>query len=62
MKRLSDFLDKSRAIGIIVLIVPGLKPITTQNHIQFLPKTFCIDLSSDLYDGLEKCKNNAAMK
>lgn len=61
-KKYFDFVDKCRAIGINVPIVPGLKPITTSNHIQFLPKTFRIDLPSEFYDELEKCKTNEQVK
>ena len=39
-------------------IIPGLKPITTLKHINFLPKTFNIDIPEALADELEKCKNN----
>ena len=53
-----DFVDKCRAIGINVLIIPGLKPITVKGHIQFLPKTFNIDFPDDLADELENCKSN----
>ena len=53
-----DFVDKCRAIGINVPIIPGLKPITVKGHIQFLPKTFNIDFPDDLADELENCKSN----
>lgn len=36
----------------------GIKPITTLKHIQFLPKTFYIDLPEALADELEKCKTS----
>lgn len=61
-KRFFEFVDACRAIGITVPIVPGIKPITTLKHIQFLPKTFKIDLPSELYDELEKCSSNQAVK
>lgn len=57
-KKYFDFVEKCRAIGINVPIIPGLKPITTMRHISFIPKTFNIDLPEDLADGLEKCKSN----
>lgn len=57
-----DFVKQCREIGINVPIVPGLKPITTSKHIEFLPKTFRIDLPSELYDELEKCKTNDQVK
>jgi len=57
-KKYFDFVDACRKIGINVPIIPGLKPITTQKHISFLPKTFHIDIPEALADELEKCKKN----
>lgn len=57
-----QFVDNCRAAGINVPIIPGLKPITTLKHIQFLPKTFHIDFPDDLADELVKCKNNEEVK
>ncbi|MGV3610831.1 MAG: methylenetetrahydrofolate reductase [NAD(P)H] [Fluviicola sp.] len=53
-----EFVDACRAIGITVPIIPGIKPITTLNHISFLPKVFHIDLPEELSKDLLKCKNN----
>ncbi len=52
------FVDACRKSGIDVPIIPGIKPITTLKHIQFLPKTFYIDLPEALADELEKCKTS----
>jgi methylenetetrahydrofolate reductase (NADPH) len=52
------FVDKCRAIGINVPIIPGLKPIQNLNHISFLPKFFHIDFPEDFANALEKCKTN----
>lgn len=57
-KKFFAFVDECRKIGINVPIIPGLKPITTLKHINFLPKTFNIDIPEALADELEKCKNN----
>lgn len=53
-----DFVDSCRAIGINVPIIPGLKPIKSLNHIQFLPKVFKIDFPEALSKELLKCKSN----
>lgn len=53
-----DFEKKCRDIGINVPIIPGLKPLTSQRHISFIPKTFSVDFPEDLADELEKCKTN----
>jgi methylenetetrahydrofolate reductase (NADPH) len=52
------FVDKCRAAGIDVPIIPGLKPIKTLRHINFLPKFFNIDLPNELSTELLKCKSN----
>lgn len=53
-----DFVDRCRAEGITVPIVPGLKPITTLKQQTILPKTFHVDLPEDLAAALRKCKND----
>ena len=56
------FVDKCRAMGINVPIIPGLKPITTMRHITFLPKFFHVDFPEELADLLVKCKTNAEVR
>ena len=53
-----QFVDKCRAAGIIAPIIPGLKPISTQTHIEMLPRAFSIDLPQDLMCEIRKCKDN----
>ncbi|MEM9050437.1 MAG: methylenetetrahydrofolate reductase [NAD(P)H] [Bacteroidota bacterium] len=53
-----EFERKCRAIGIDVPIIPGLKPITSLRHIQFLPKTFFVDFPDELADKLMDCRTN----
>jgi len=53
-----EFVDKARAIGINVPIIPGLKPIAVERHLQLLPQIFKIDLPEDLVAGVEKCQSN----
>ena len=53
-----DFVDKCRAAGIDVPIVPGIKPITTVKQATILPSIFHIDLPEDLSDAIENCKDN----
>ena len=57
-----NFVAECRAIGITVPIIPGIKPIKTLNHINFLPKYFHIDFPEDLSDALSKCKSNQDVK
>lgn len=53
-----DFVDKCRAIGIDVPIIPGIKPINLKNQLTVLPKLFSISLPQDLATELAKCRNN----
>ncbi|MCB0430336.1 MAG: methylenetetrahydrofolate reductase [NAD(P)H] [Flavobacteriales bacterium] len=58
-KKYFNFVDMCRNAGITAPIIPGLKPITTLKHIQFLPKTFHIDIPVELANELEKCSTDA---
>ena len=53
-----DFVKACREIGILVPIIPGLKPIKTMDHITFLPKFFKIDYPEALSSELLKCKDS----
>jgi len=57
-----NFVEKAREIGITIPIIPGIKPIAVQRHLQILPQIFRIDLPEDLIDAVDKCKNNAEIK
>ena len=52
------FVEKCRAAGITVPIVPGLKPITLQNQLTVLPKIFHTDIPEDFAKALRTCKND----
>ena len=56
------FVERCRAIGITVPIIPGLKPISTKNQITGLPGIFSIDIPEDLVNEVEKCKDNAQVR
>ena len=53
-----DFVDRCRAAGILVPIIPGIKPINLVNQLTVLPKIFSIDIPQDLAVELAKCKND----
>jgi methylenetetrahydrofolate reductase (NADPH) len=61
-KKYFDFVDKCRAIGISVPIIPGIKPLTGKGQLTVLPKTFHIDIPEELADEAEKCKDSASLK
>lgn len=57
-KKYFAFVDACRAAGINVPIIPGLKPIYSKKQLTILPKTFHIDLPSDLSNEVLKCKTD----
>lgn len=57
-KKYVAFVDACRAAGINVPIIPGLKPIYSKKQLTILPKTFHIDLPSDLSNEVLKCKTD----
>lgn len=52
------FVKACRDFGINVPIIPGLKPIYNRKQLTVLPKTFHIDLPSDLSNEILKCKTD----
>ncbi len=57
-----DFVEKCRAIGITVPIIPGIKPITVANQLTTLPKIFKCDIPEEFAKELRKCKNDEQVK
>ena len=53
-----DFVDKCRAAGINVPIIPGLKPISTARQISVLPEAFSLDIPLELTQEIEKAKGD----
>ena len=52
------FVKACREIGITVPIIPGLKPVYNRKQLNVLPKTFHIDLPTDLSIEMLKCKTD----
>lgn len=57
-----EFVEKCRAIGIHVPIIPGIKPVSLVNQMTVLPRIFNIDLPGDLVKELSKCRTNEEAK
>lgn len=53
-----DFVEKCRAAGIDVPIIPGLKPLSTARQIDVLPEAFSLDIPLELTQEIEKFKND----
>ena len=53
-----DFVEKCRAAGITVPIIPGLKPISTFKQISVLPEAFSLDIPLELTKEMTKFKDD----
>lgn len=53
-----EFVEAAKAIGINVPIIPGIKPIAVERHLQILPKVFSLDLPMALEKAVLDCKGN----
>lgn len=53
-----SFVNACREIGINVPIIPGLKPVYTRKQLTMLPKTFHIDLPTELSNEMAKCNTD----
>ena len=47
-----------REAGITVPIIPGLKPITSKKQLTVIPRTFYVDIPTDLSNEILKCKDD----
>ena len=56
------FVDRCRAEGITVPIIPGIKPIVFKNQLTVLPKIFRADIPEPFAIELRKCKDDAEAK
>lgn len=61
-KKYFDFVNKCRKNGINVPVIPGLKPISTKNHLNLIPHRFHVDLPEELITEVAKCKDNLAVR
>ena len=61
-KKYFDFVEKARAMGINIPIIPGLKPLAKMSQLSVIPKTFHCDLPHELYAEAVKCKTDEEMK
>ena len=57
-----EFVQAARDLGIEVPIIPGIKPIAVQRHLQLLPQVFKIDLPESLITAVEGCKTNKEVR
>lgn len=58
-RKFFEFVEKCRAMGIEVPIIPGIKPITSKTQMVSIPKTFHVDLPDELTDELMQADSNS---
>jgi methylenetetrahydrofolate reductase (NADPH) len=58
-KKYFDFVKACKETGIDIPIIPGLKPITSKKQLSVLPRTFHVDIPTDLSNEILKCKTDA---
>lgn len=56
------FVDRCRAEGIQVPIIPGIKPIVFKNQLTVLPKVFRAEIPEPFAAELRKCKDDAEVR
>ena len=57
-----SFVERCRAEGIDVPIIPGIKPVVFKNQLTVLPKIFRSDIPEPFAAELRKCKNDDEVK
>lgn len=56
-----NFVERARALGITIPIIPGIKPIHRLSQLNVLPKTFHVDLPMELVEAMQRCKDDEAV-
>lgn len=57
-----DFVDKCRAVGIQVPIIPGIKPVTRKSQLSSIPRKFFINYPDEFVNQMTAAKDKAAIK
>jgi methylenetetrahydrofolate reductase (NADH) len=61
-KKYFEFVKKCRGAGIEIPIIPGIKPITSKKQLSVLPRTFHVDIPTELSNEILKCKTDAEVE
>lgn len=57
-----DFVERCRAIGIEVPVIPGLKPVVSRRQATLLPKVFGVRLPDELVAAIQGCSDDDEAK
>jgi methylenetetrahydrofolate reductase (NADPH) len=58
-KKYFSYVQACRDAGITIPIIPGLKPIYNKKQLSVIPRTFHVDIPTDLSIEIMKCKSDA---
>ena len=61
-RRYFDFVARARAAGITLPIIPGIKPLKKASQLTVIPKTFKVDIPTELSDAVLKCRDDEAVR
>ncbi|MBP5323286.1 MAG: methylenetetrahydrofolate reductase [Bacteroidaceae bacterium] len=53
-----SFVERARAEGIIIPIIPGIKPLKRKAQLSIIPQTFKVDIPETLAEEVLKCKSD----
>ncbi len=57
-----EFVKACREAGIEIPIIPGLKPITSKKQLSVIPRTFNVDIPTELSNEIMKCKTDGEVE
>lgn len=57
-----SFVERARAAGITVPIIPGIKPLKKLSQLNIIPKTFKVDIPEELAHEVTKCTTDAEVQ
>lgn len=57
-----SFVERARAAGITVPIIPGIKPLKKLSQLSIIPKTFKVDIPEELAHEVTKCTTDAEVQ
>ena len=61
-KKFFEFEKQCREAGITVPIIPGLKPVTSKKQLSIIPRTFYVDIPTELSDEILRCKDDTCVE
>jgi len=61
-RKILSFIERCRAAGIAVPIIPGIKPLATKAQLEVLPAVFHVDIPAELVAEAARCADNEAVK